>query len=453
MTNKKDLNQLTWNEQVPPNDLEAEQAILGGLLFQGELIKEVRPILPQSNMFYSAIHQHIYQKILEVADEELPIDMVILGGKLDAEIVNKGYLAELVAGVATTVNIRTWAERVREQHYLREILMACQTIGMNIFQHEKFTEIMSKSKAIIEKINSEALSLMGVAAEDKKKEFEQAVEDTYDDIESMQSRELDFPTGIKIFDKRVGGFWDGDLIVIGGATSSGKTALALTACRHLLPMKKHIAYFSLEMGQHGLIQRLMQMDTEVDLGHGHIRFLDVAELEKLYDFKIKAAHWNFTIFDDLEADTDIEKWVQLLKPDILFIDHLQLIITKKLETRTQELTSFVRHLKKMARKYNIPIVALSQLRKEAEGRVPLVNDLYESGGIGQNADQVLLLYRPGLYGVKGEEHTINETKLYVAKNRHGAVGTLPLYFSTDKLQFFDTEPNRIAEPNYDKRYK
>lgn len=451
MKNQKDLNQLAWNEQVPPNDLEAEQAILGGLLLQGELIKEVMPVLPQSNMFYSIAHQHIYQKMLELTDEGLPIDMVVLGGKLDVEIVNKGYLAELIEVVTTTVNVRTWAERVREQHYLREMLVACQIVGTNIFQQKKFTEIMSESKAIIEKINSEALSLMGIAAEDKKKEFEQAIENTYDDIESMQNSELDYPTGIKILDNRVGGFWNGDLVVIGGATSSGKTTLALTVCRHLLPMKKHIAYFSLEMGQHGLIQRLMQMDTGVDLGHGHIRFLNVAELEKLYDFKIKAAPWEFTIFDDLEADTDVEKWVQLLKPDILFVDHLQLIVTRKLETRTQELTGFVRHLKKMAGKYNIPIVALSQLKKEAEGRVPLVSDLYESGGIGQNADQVFLLYRPGLY--KAEEHTINETSLIVSKNRHGEVGTLPLYFSTNKLQFFDAETHRVEEPNYDERYR
>ena len=193
----------------------------------------------------------------------------------------------------------------------------------------------------------------------------------------------------------------------------------------------------------------MQMDTGVNLGHGHIRFLDIDELEKLYDFKNKATPWNFTIFDNLEADTDIEKWVQLLKPDILFVDHLQLIVTKRLETRTQELSRFVRNLKKMAVRYDIPVVALSQLRKEAEGRVPLISDLYESGGIAQNADQVFLLYRPGLYDK--DKHTLNETNLYVAKNRHGEVGTLHLYFSTDKLQFFDTEIYREEELSYDKR--
>lgn len=430
-------------EKIPPHDLSAEQAVLGGLLVDGKFIDEVRPILPDPNMFYSEAHRFAYRKMLQMNDEGLPIDPVILGGLLDSEVVSMGYLAELAEGVPTTRNIGLWAEKVRELHYRREMLVASQKVQDGMYDSKEFAGIMSEAKTLVDKVVDKALTVTGALAGKKEGELKETVEDTYGKIESMQQAELDFPTGIRSFDYRTGGFWNSDLIVVGGATSCGKTAFALTGCSHLLPppKKKRVMYFSLEMGRQGLVQRMMQMDTEVNLGHGHIRFLEEAELEKLYDFKREVIpDWNFIIFDDLETNMDIERWVRVLRPDILFIDHLQLVVVSgNRENRTRELTEFTRSLKRMAGKYDMPVVVLSQLRKDAEGRVPLVSDLYESGGIGQNADQVFLLYRPGMYNKK--KYSLNETKLYIAKNRHGEVGQMKLYFNTKKLRFYDMEGN------------
>lgn len=433
--NQSAQDRLTWTDRVPPHDLAAEQAVLGSLLID-DLIANVRPILPKPEMLYSEIHRHIYKSMLEIFDEGLPIDIVILGGRLDNNIANKAYLAELVAGVATSLNVHHWAERVREKYYLRQLLRACQGIGEAIFEKKPFVKTVSAIKSTIIEVTDEALDAL---AKQNQNNFSDGVRETFKDIENKIGKDLDFPTGIANLDEKIGGLCPGDLITIGGQTSTGKTALALTFCLNLLGIGKKILFLSLEMGRQELIRRFLTIKTGLNLSRSGIRLLDLDGLEKLNEASKEIGEWNLIILDDLKDEAELETFVEQSNCDLLVVDHIQLVVIRKEETRALELARLARRLKRLAVKQNIPVLALSQLRREAAKREPLLHDLRESGGIEENSDQVLLLYRPG---VEDLNKSLSETHLYIAKNRDGTIGHLNLYFDTKKLRFFDVRKDK-----------
>lgn len=420
-------------EKVPPHDLSAEQAVLGCILLTNTIDK-VRAILPDPAMFYSEAHRHIYKIMLKMADEQLTINMVLLDGKLDKECGGKAYLAELIDLVPTPLVAEDYARIVREKYYLRQLMRAYYKAGEAVFEKKPLIEILSEGKGDILGTIEE---ILGTLAREKRGDFPDSVKETYDNIDNAIGKELEFPTGLSYLDEKIGGLCAPKIITIGARTSMGKTALALTICRFGLKERgKEIIYVSMEMGASELIRRLLTGETGVDLSRFAIKDLSLDNLEKVNEASKEIAKWKLTILDNLEDIAEIEALSTQIPCDLIVIDYIQLIAARREETRALELSRLAYALKRLAKKRNIPILVVSQLSRKAEGRRPVLGDLRESGGIEDNSDQVLLLYRPG---VESSKKNPEDAKLYIAKNRDGTIGKVNLYFDLKRLRFFEVE--------------
>lgn len=438
---KKNQNQqlpiMKMNDAIsdctPPHDLAAEQAVLGCILLTNT-IEKVRAILPDPLMFYSEAHRHIYKIMLKMVDEQLTINMVLLDGKLDKECGGKAYLAELIDLVPTPLVAEDYARIVREKHYLRQLMRAYYKAGEAVFEKKPLIEILSEGK---EDILGTIEDTLGTLARERQGDFPESVEETVNNIDNAIGKPLEFPTGLSYLDEKVGGLCAPKLITVGARTSMGKTAFALTICRYGLKERgKEIIYVSLEMGASELIRRLLTMETGVDLSRSAIKNLSLDNLEKVNEASKEIAGWKLTILDNLEDMVEIEALSAQIPCDLIVVDYIQLMAAKKDETRALELARLAYSLKRLAKKRDIPILIISQLSRKAEGRRPVLGDLRESGGIEENSDQVLLLYRPG---VENSKKNPEDTKLYIAKNRDGTIGKVDLYFDLKRLRFFEVE--------------
>lgn len=434
---KKKNEQLPIIERVPPNDLAAEQAVLGCILIDNT-VEKVRVILPNPDMFYSEANRLIYKTVLGMVDEQVTIDMILLSARLDSEKSGgKAYLADLVESVPTTLVAQDYARIVREKYYLRELMGAYYEAGEALFEPKPVVEILSRGREVIGDAIDGAL---GTLTGERQGNFPDSVKETYDSIEDRIGKELEFPTGIRDLDEKIGGLCAPKMITVGARTSMGKTALALTICRYgLKERQKEIIYVSLEMGAPELIRRLLTAETGVDLSRFAIKNLSLEDLEKVSIASKEIARWKLTILDNLEDMAQIEALSGQILCDLIVVDYMQLVAARKEETRALELGRLAYSLKRLAKKRHIPVVAISQLSRKAEGRPPILGDLRESGGIEENSDQVLLLYRPG---VEDRKTNPEDTKLYIAKNRDGMIGKIDLCFHLKKLRFFGVEGNK-----------
>lgn len=420
-------------ERVAPHDLSVEQAVLGCILLNNT-IDRVRAILPDPAMFYSEAHRHIYNVMLKMADEQLTINEVLLDSRLDKEKCGgRAYLAMLIELVPTPLVAEDYARIVREKHYLRQLMRAYYKAGEAVFEKKPLVEILSEGREIIEGAIGDAL---GTLARERQAGFIEGLEETYNNIENRIGKDLEFPTGLAGLDYRIGGLCPGKLITIGGRTAMGKTSLALTFCCHLLEAGKKVIFISLEMGEEELHRRLLTMKTGISLSRWAIKRMDIDLLEELNEAKKEIAKWKMLILDDLEDAIELEALTEQVPCDLIVVDHIQLVAARRDETRALELARLARTLKRLAIKRNIPVLALSQLNREAKDKFPTLSHLRESGGIEENSDQVLLLYRPGVEQPKGDPR---ETILYIAKNRDGMIGKVDLYFDLKRLRFFEVE--------------
>lgn len=428
------MSQIDTDSKVPPNDLPAEQAVLGCLLLE-DVIGKVRAILPDPAMFYSEVHRHIYGVLLKMADEQLTINEILLDSRLDKGTSGgTAYIAELLDMVPTPLVAEDYARIVREKHYLRQLMQAYYKAGEGVFEKKPLVEVLSEGREIIEGTIG---TFLGTLARERQGDFPDSVKETYDNIDNAIGKELEFPTGLSYLDEKIGGLCAGKVITIGARTSMGKTALALTVCRFGLKERgKEIIYVSGEMGAPELIRRLLTGETGVDLSRFAIKNLSLENLEKINESSKVVAGWKLTILDNIEDIAEIEALSAQIPCDLIVIDYLQLIAARKEETRALELSRLAYTLKRLAKKRNIPILAVSQLSRKAEGRPPVLGDLRESGGIEENSDQVLLLYRPG---VESSKKNPEDAKLYIAKNRDGMIGKVDLYFDLKRLRFFEVE--------------
>jgi len=369
-----------------------------------------------------------------MADEQLTINEILLDSRLDkGTSAGAAYLAELIDLVPTPLVAEDYAKIVREKHYLRQLMRAYYQAGEAVFEKKPLVEVLSEGREIIEGTIGEAL---GTLARERQTDFVEGLEETYDNIENRIGKDLEFPTGLAGLDERIGGLCPGKLITVGGRTSMGKTAIALTFCCHLLEAGKKVIFVSLEMGEEELHRRLLTMKTGISLSRSAIWRMDIDVLEKLNEAKKKIAKWKMLILDDLEDAIELEALTEQVPCDLIVVDHIQLVAARRDETRALELARLARTLKRLAIKRNIPVLALSQLNREAKDKFPTLSHLRESGGIEENSDQVLLLYRPGVEQPKEDPR---QTILYIAKNRDGMIGKVDLYFDLKRLRFFEVE--------------
>lgn len=431
--------------RMPPQNLEAEQAVLGAILLESDSLITVMERVA-SDDFYRTSHQHIFEAMLELAQQNEPIDLVTLTAKLQdkQQLENIGgvsYLSQLANAVPTAANVDYYAQIVEEKSMLRRLIRtATQIVSSGYAGEEDVGSLLGDAEKRILEISQRQSGSGFVAIRDVLMEVFEKVEYLFNNKGGTSG----IPSGFPDLDRMTSGFQRSDLIIVAARPSVGKTAFSLNIAQNVgVRAKETVAIFSLEMGAAQLVQRMICAEANVDATRMRTGHLEGDDWEKL-TMAIGTLSEADIYIDDSPSVTvaDIRAKCRRLKQEkglgMILIDYLQLISGrgKAGENRQQEVSEISRTLKQIARELNVPVIALSQLSRGVEQRQdkrPMMSDLRESGSIEQDADIVAFLYRDDYYDKETEKKNIIE--IIIAKQRNGPVGTVELAFLKNYNKF------------------
>lgn len=433
--------------KVPPHNLDAEEAILGGILINNEAMNQIVDILA-SDDFYREANMHLFEGMVSLYNKGEPIDIITLSQhlakkKLQEKAGGRDYPAALAEGVSTSAGIVYHAEIVKSLSIRRRLINQCSSISEACFQEWENTEDLLE---IAEQ------SVFEIAEEQVRDGFEtmkDIVKDSFKKLESTAAHDgfvTGVPTGFMDFDRLTAGLQPSELIIIAGRPSMGKTAFALNIGYNAAKKtKKGIAVFSLEMSKQQLGIRLLGFDAGIDASKLRTGNLRGKEWESLTHAANRLSE--LPIFIDDNSGISVlgmkAKCRRLKKQNdltLVIVDYLQLIQGRKsAESRQLEMSEISRSLKAMAKDLNVPVIALSQLNRKVEDRPnkrPQLSDLRESGAIEQDADVIAFIYRDEMYNPDSEENR-NLAEITVGKQRNGPTGKFNLTFRKELTAFGD----------------
>lgn len=434
-----------------PSSIEAEKALLGGLLLKPEAMNEVIEIV-KPEFFYRNSYKTIYQAMLDIYSNNDTIELVLLmeilkkNNKFD-EVGGEKIIFEIVEDIPNAINLLSYAQIIKEKSVLRKLgEIGTKIVEMTYEGYEDVDTILDKAESLIFKISEtkeskDIVSLKDIMAQ----EF-----DRLQKVYENKGVATGISSGFKNYDKLTNGFHSSDLIILAARPAMGKTAFALNlALNAAVESKKSILIFSLEMGTSQLFQRLLAIESGVGLQKIRNGFLQDDEWGRIGMATATLGEANIAIADTPNVNVlEIRAIARRLKAagnlDMIVIDYLQLIngTSKSDGNRQQEISEISRSLKGIARELDIPIIALSQLSRAPELRAdrrPILSDLRESGAIEQDADIVLFLYRDDYYDDESPDKGI--TEVLIAKQRNGPTGTAQLRFFHELTQFKDYTSN------------
>lgn len=430
-------------DKVPPYNEEAEVACLGALLLDPEALPTVLQYLRPDD-FYRRANQQVYEAILGLSNDAHGIDLITVSERLRAEGLlescgGAGYIARLTSAVPTSANVEYYARIVQACSIRRSLTRIASQIIANA--HDQSLQV----SFIIEEAERQVFEITDKQHIGAFLEAREVVMRTIDAIQKLVSAEGQYtgvPTGFHALDQLTAGFQKAEFIVIGARPSVGKTALALSMAANMsIKQKIPIGFFTLEMSAMALMQRLLSADARVDshrLRSGYLKKSDIARLSeaagRIYEAPLYIADSPNMRLLDLRAHARRMKARHSIAA--IFIDYLTLITSEERDQpRHEQIAEISRSLKALARELDIPVIALSQVRRDAEGKMPSLADLRESGSIEQDADVVLFLHRER--GGDTEAGADVETELIVAKQRNGPIGSLKLAFVPQFVRFED----------------
>jgi len=438
--------------KVPPHNLEAEQAILGGILINNDALNQVVDILSGED-FYREAHTHIFEGMLTLYNRDEPVDLITLSQVLKEKnalekVGGTEYLASLAEGISTSAGIMYHTEIVKDLATRRDLIKQCSHISEICFQPTNDTE---------EILDLAEQSIFEIAERDIDQSFyplNEVVKESFKKIEKTPGSAITgIPTGFTDFDNLTSGLQPSDLIIIAGRPSMGKTALALNiGYNAALDGAVGVAIFSLEMSRLQLGIRLLGADATIDSSRLRRGFLQDDDYLRLTDSANRLSELPIYIDDSsglsaLELKAKARRLKKKFDISLLVIDYLQLMQSKKsIESRQLEISDISRSLKALAKDLNIPVVAVSQLNRRVEDRPnkrPLLADLRESGAIEQDADLILFIYREELYN-RTEENR-GKAELIIAKHRNGPTGKINLTFREEYTRFENYYKDELVE--------
>lgn len=422
--------------KIPPNNLEAEQSVIGSMLLDKNAISTVSEIL-HGDDFYKDAHHVIYDAIMELYDKDEPADLVTVvdnlrdSGKLEA-VGGITYLTNLVSSVPTTANVKYYAKIVEDKSTLRKLIKSSSEVMDGCYSSDDVSDIIEKAEKDIFSISQKATS----------HDFEPMsalLERGFDEIERLYKNRgavTGVPSGFAELDSKTSGFQKGDLILIAARPSMGKTAFALNIAEYAgMRDDKTVALFSLEMSKEQLAQRMICSEANIDMLKLRTGNLDEDDWVRLAKGAGPLASAKIYI-DDTPAIsvTEMRSKCRRLKIekglDLVIIDYLQLMQSRdRAENRQQEVSEISRSLKALAKEMDVPVIACAQLSRAPEARTdhrPMLSDLRESGSIEQDADIVMFLYRDEYYNKETDKKNIAE--VIISKQRNGPTGTVELAF-------------------------
>ena len=433
-------------QKLPPQNVEMEQSILGAILQNNDAIVRLADTLQEEDFYHDA-HKWLYRAMLDLFQENVPIDVLTVNewltkkGRIDA-VGGPAYLAELVELVPTAAHVDYHARVVREKSVLRALIRTATDIVAECHDADDDVAMLldRAEQAILEVSQGKATS--GFV------DLQNVLKDSFRQLETLSARKepiTGLPTGFNDLDRQTAGLQPSDLIVIAGRPSMGKTTLALNIAAHAgMRTGKPIAVFSLEMSKEQLALRMLCAQAQVDSAKLRTGFLAGNDWSLLTTAAGDLSGQAHIYIDDTPMQTalDIRAKARRLRSEqgdlaLVIIDYLQLMQGRsRAENRQQEISDITRALKALARELHVPVVALSQLSRAVEQRrppKPQLSDLRESGAIEQDADVVALLYRDEVYNEDSDERGVAEVN--VAKHRNGPTGTLRLAFRGEFTRF------------------
>jgi replicative DNA helicase len=429
-----------------PANIEAERAVLGALLLNDEYMNKVSELL-QPDEFYSIAHKIIYQTMLDIVHQSKRIDLVTLQDRLAQQeqlesIGGLVYLISLQEEIPSAGLIQQHAQIIKEKAVLRELIGSATNIITNCYNQD--------DKGIAQVLDEAEKTVFDISNRRARPSFVQIdiwLKKTFQHLSDVKSHSkgiTGIPTLYKRLDQMTSGFQNGDLIVVAGRPSMGKTAISLGLALPAAASGNAVGFFSLEMSAEQLTLRLLS--SESGIPHQSIRNATISSQEWLELTSVAGRLAEMKLFIDDTAMLDIMELrakARKLKAEhglqLLIIDYLQLIhSSKRHENRHQEVSDISRALKALAKELNIPIIALSQLSRAVDSRMdkrPMLSDLRESGAIEQDADLIMFLYRDIVYNPDAENPAL--TELIIGKQRNGPTGTVYLHFLKELTKFED----------------
>ena len=445
------------NPKIPPNSIDSEQSVLGGLLLHNDSWDNVVNII-SSNDFYQASHRIIYDAIVILLEHDKPADILTVKEQVikthdEESIGGFAYLAQIAENTPSVSNIDAYAKHVRELSIFRQLIKIGRELADTAF-HPKDIEVnnlldLSERKIfeIAEQVSRNKQEITNV---------KDIIKDVVNRVHEMQEKKgfKGTETGFSELDKLTSGLQNGDLIIIAGRPSMGKTALSMNIVEHVaIHNSTPVAVFSLEMPTEQLVIRMISSFGRID--SSKLRDGDMSEIDwNSFNHAVRAFEENTILIDETPSitPTEIRAKCRRLKrkyPDLglIMVDYLQLMtVHGKSENRVQEISEISRSLKALAKEINVPVIALSQLNRGVEsraktgkGRIPQMADLRESGSIEQDADIIGFIYRDEVY--HDDSYTnpeeVGKADLRIAKHRNGATGNIKLAFVGQYSKFED----------------
>jgi replicative DNA helicase len=432
--------------KVPPQNLEAEQSVLGGILLENTAINPVLEIMAGSD-FYSDAHRKIFAAILELSERNQPADIITLSNhlrdkkQLDA-VGGALYLSKLVDDVPSAANISHYARIVKEKSVLRNLIAtATDILNRTYGAGSDVDSVLDEAEHAIFEISQNKIRPSFYPLKDIIKDSFRTIERLYERKELITG----VPTGFTKLDEMTSGLQRSDLVIIAGRPSMGKTAFALNIAQFCsVEEGVPVAVFSLEMAKEQLAMRMLSSEARVDSQKIRKGFLGESDWPKLTTAAGRLSEAQLFI-DDTPSISVLEMKAKSrrLKAEhglgLIILDYLQLMKgSAYADTREQEISEISRSLKGLAKELNVPVVALSQLNRKVEDRTsrrPQMADLRESGAIEQDADVILFLYRDEVYNKSEDNPEKGFAEVIIGKQRNGPVGTIKLVFQEKFTRF------------------
>lgn len=435
-------------DRLPPQNLEAEQSILGAVLIDNEALPKALEIIDPDD-FYKNSHKKIFNAMVELFDKSEPIDLITLTDclKRDEALDDIGgisYLSSLVNMVPTSANIRYHSKIVRERALLRGLVRTANDIANRVYEDNlDAEELVDYAEKSIFDISDKRVKVSFARLKDVIKSSFEMIEQLYDKKETITG----VPSGFGDLDALTSGFQRGELIIIGGRPSMGKTAFALNVAQHIgIELREPVAIFSLEMAKEQLAFRLLCAEAMVNASSIRKGIIPKEDWHKLTSAASRLTDAPIFIDDSSSISVlELRAKARRLKMEhglsLVVVDYLQLMRGRRsFERREQEISEISRSLKALAKELNVPVIAVSQLNRSVEARrppKPILADLRESGAIEQDADVILFLYRDEIYN-KDNPANRGEAEVDIAKQRNGPAGeTIKLTFISRSTRFMN----------------
>ena len=451
--------------RIPPHSVEAEQSLLGGLLLDNSAFDKIADRVSESD-FYRDEHRRIYRQIQKLLERSKPADAVTVAESLDlageaSETGGLAYLGELAANTPSAANIGRYAEIVRERAVLRQLV----TVGDDIAS-SALNPLGRDPKQLLDEAEAKVFAIAegGIRHQGGFQHINPLLTQVVERIQELHDRDnpsdiTGVPTGYHDLDSKTSGLQPGDLLIVAGRPSMGKTSFALNMAEYVsIEVGLPVAVFSMEMGGAQLAMRMLSSVGKLDAHRMRTGRLNDEEWSKL-TFALGKMHEAPLYIDETPALNPIDLrararrlYRQCGKLGLIVIDYLQLmsVASGGSENRATEISEISRSLKSLAKELNVPVIALSQLNRSLEQRPnkrPVMSDLRESGAIEQDADVIMFIYRDDYY-TKDQSKEPGIAEIIIGKQRNGPVGTVKLTFLKPLTKFDNLAPGSVGSGEY-----